>query len=350
MLSDLIIPTALKAGDKVAAISLSWGGAGDEKFRARYEAGKKQLQDAFSVQVVELTNTLKGSDFIYKNPQARVDDLHEAFLNPDIKGIFSCIGGDDSVRLINMVDYDIIRNNPKVFMGYSDTTATHFMCLKAGLRSFYGPSIMSGFAENGGLHDYMRDSVAKTIFSNQMIGDIRNSQEGWTNEHLKWEIPENQNIKRQMHPPMEWKFIQGKESITGRLIGGCSELISMINATSIWPDKAIWDNAILFLENSEEAISSSDLSYIVRNLGAQGILNRLAGVLFSRPCGIEIDDFSQYDDTLLKVCKEFGATKMPIVTRMDFGHTDPMFVIPFGAEATIDPVKKTFTINEAGCR
>lgn len=157
MLSDLIIPIALKAGDKVATVSLSWGGAGEELFRNRYEAGKKQLQDTFGVQVVEMPNTLKGGDFIYDNPQARVDDLHTAFLDPEIKGVISCIGGSDSVRLIDMVDYDIIRKNPKVFMGYSDTTVTHFMCMKAGLRSFYGPAIMAGFAENAGMHEYLKN-------------------------------------------------------------------------------------------------------------------------------------------------------------------------------------------------
>lgn len=350
MLSDLIIPNALKAGDKIATVSLSSGMAGDKIFRLRYEAGKKQLQDAFGVEVVEMTNTLKGSDFIYNNPQARVDDLHEAFSNPEIKGIICCIGGDDSVRLVDLVDYDLIRENPKVFMGYSDTTASHFMCLKAGLRSYYGPSIMAGFGENGGLHDYMRDSVAKTVFSNDVIGAIENSQEGWTAEHLNWALPKNQNIKRKMQPPMAWQFLQGEKPVTGRLIGGCSELFPMMNGTAIWPDKAIWDNAILFLENSEDAISTTDFSYILRNFGAQGILNRLAGILFARPCRVETEKFSAYDDVLLKICKEFGATSLPIITRMDFGHTDPMFVIPFGAEATIDPVHKRFTMNEAGCR
>lgn len=52
---------------------------------------------------------------------------------------------------------------------------------------------------------------------------------------------------------------------------------------------------------------------------------------------------------LIKACKEYGRSDLPIISRMDFGHTDPMFVIPYGAEAIIDPVKKTFAINEPGC-
>lgn len=350
MLSKLTIPEALKAGDKVAAVSLSWGGAGDALFHARYEAGKQQLQNAFGINVVEMTHTLRGSDFIYNNPQARVDDLHQAFLDPEIKAVISCIGGSDSVRLVDMVDYDVLRNNPKIFMGYSDSTVTNFMCLKAGLRSYYGPSILSGFAENGGLHDYLKNSVQKTLFSAEPVGQISRSEEGWTIEHLAWEIPENQNIKRKMQPPMEWRFLQGQEPVTGRLIGGCTDVLPMIVGTSVWPERDMWNNAVLFLENSEDAISPDVFLYILRNLGAQGILNRISGILFARPCRVEIDDFGQYDDILLKACHEFNATHLPVVTRMDFGHTDPMFVIPFGAEATIDPVNKRFTINEAGCR
>jgi muramoyltetrapeptide carboxypeptidase LdcA involved in peptidoglycan recycling len=77
----------------------------------------------------------------------------EAFLDPSIKAIISTIGGDDSIRLMPFVDLNIIGNNPKIFMGYSDTTVTHFMCLKAGLSSFYDPAVMNGFAENTAMHN-----------------------------------------------------------------------------------------------------------------------------------------------------------------------------------------------------
>lgn len=350
MLSDLIVPTYLKLGDKVATVSPSSGMAGEEKFRARYEAGKKELQDKFGVQVVEMTNTLKGSEFIYNNPQARVDDLHQAFSDPEIKAIIACIGGDDSVRLINMVDDDLIRKNPKIFMGYSDTTVTNFICLRAGLRSFYGPSIMAGFAENGGIHDYLEQSVRTNLFTNKAAGQIENSKEGWTIEHMKWEVLENQSIKRKMLPPMEWAFLQGKNEVTGRLIGGCTDVLPMIVGTSIWPSLNMWTDSILFLENSEDAPPPSTVLYTLRNLGAQGILDRVKGILFSRPANVPIEKFAEYDDMLVKGCAEFGRSDMPIISRMDFGHTDPMFVMPFGAEATIDPVNKRFSINEPGCR
>ena len=66
-------------------------------------------------------------------------------------GIVSTIGGEDSIRMLPFLDYSVIRQNPKVFLGYSDSTVTHFAFLKAGVTSFYGPSLMAGFDENGGL-------------------------------------------------------------------------------------------------------------------------------------------------------------------------------------------------------
>jgi muramoyltetrapeptide carboxypeptidase LdcA involved in peptidoglycan recycling len=71
----------------------------------------------------------------------------EAFADPSIKAVISNIGGDDSIRMLKYIDLDVIRNNPKIFLGFSDSTVTHFICLKAGLSSFYGTSLLVGFAE-----------------------------------------------------------------------------------------------------------------------------------------------------------------------------------------------------------
>jgi muramoyltetrapeptide carboxypeptidase LdcA involved in peptidoglycan recycling len=84
MLASLIIPPPLKPGDKVAAVSLSWGGAGDPKYHTRYLAGVRALEETFGVKVVEMTNTLKGPAFIYNNVCSRIDDLHQAFTDPSI--------------------------------------------------------------------------------------------------------------------------------------------------------------------------------------------------------------------------------------------------------------------------
>jgi muramoyltetrapeptide carboxypeptidase LdcA involved in peptidoglycan recycling len=129
-MKTLIKPSKLISGDTIAAISLSWGGAA--LFPDHYQIGKNRLKEIFGLNVIETKHALCEPEWLYNNPQARVADLMEAFSNPDIKGIFSIIDGDDSIRLLPYIDYDVIRNNPKIFLGFSDTTVTHFICLKAG--------------------------------------------------------------------------------------------------------------------------------------------------------------------------------------------------------------------------
>lgn len=274
-----------------------------------------------------------------------------AFKNPEVKAIIANIGGEDSIRLMPYIDYDVIRDNPKIFTGYSDSTITHFMCLKAGLRSYYGPSLLSGFAENSGMHDYLINSVKNILFSDNEIGVVPENKDGWTVEHLEWFDPENVNVARKLNDPIAWQFIQGAGQVTGRLLGGCTEVLDFMRGTDIWPDNNVWSNTILFIENSEDMPSPSQTGYTLRGLGAMGILNKINGVLFSRPGGhtMPIEKFKEYDAVILKILKEFDQTDIPVVTHMDFGHTDPMMVIPYGASATIDVDKKQVSINEAGC-
>lgn len=342
----LIKPKALAPGDKVAALTLSWGGPGT--FRHRYEAGKKQLQEMFKLEVVETACTLKSAEWIYNNPKARSDDLMQAFSDPSIKGIISTIGGDESVRILPFLDLNIIKSNPKIFLGYSDTTSTHFACLKSGLGSFYGPSIMAGFAENHGLFDYMSESVQKTLFDSETIGIIKPS-EGWTVEHLDWSSPENQTIRRKLLPPTGPKILQGKGKIRGHLLGGCIEALEMLKGTDFWPSRSDWNGAIFFIETSEEAPSVDYFKRWIRNYGSQGILEILNGIILGRPGGqIEPSKIYQYDDALHKVVRdEFCLLNLPIMTQLDFGHTDPMFTIPYGVTAEIDCDECTLAVIES---
>jgi len=342
----LIKPPKLQAGDRVAAVSLSWGGPGT--FLYRYEAGKRQLEEAFGVQVVEMPHTLCDTDWLADHPEARAKDLMAAFADPSIKAMISSIGGDDSIRILPYLDLDTIRSNPKVFMGYSDTTITHMVCLKAGLVSFYGPAIMAGFGENGGLFPYMVESVRRTLFSTEPVGEVAPNREGWTAEMLDWAEPANQSRRRTLHPCQGWKFIQGEGIHRGQLIGGCIEVLDWLRGTSYWPEDKLWQGAILFLETSEEAPPPLAVLRSLRSFAAMGILKALSGILLGRPGGdIPPEQFEEYDEAVLEVvAAEEGLVDLPIVTGMDFGHTDPMFVLPYGLEAEIDCEARRFSILE----
>jgi len=344
--SKMIKPKRLKPGDKVATVSLSWGGPGT--FPHRYEAGKKQLQDEFGLTVVEMPHTLSDADWLHRNPGARADDLMAAFADPEIKGVISTIGGDDSIRILPYLDLNVIRSNPKVFLGFSDTTITHLACYKAGLGTFYGPAIMAGFGENGGLFPYMVQSVRKTLFSTETIGDIPPNMNGWAVEILDWADPANQTKRRKLNPYAGWRFLQGQGHRQGHLIGGCFEVLDWLRGTDFWPEDDVWQDAILFLETSEEAPSPQVVKYGLRTFAALGILQKLSGILFGRPGGpIPIEQHTEYDNVLLQVISgEEGLTELPIIAGMDFGHTDPTFVLPYGVQAEIDCENQRFAILE----
>lgn len=342
----LIKPQALRAGDRVAIVSTSWGGAA--VFPHRYEAGKKYLADAFGLEPVEMPHTLRDAAWLDRNPEARARDIHAAFADSSIKGVIASIGGDDAIRLIPHIDLNVIAENPKVFLGYSDPTVLHFGCLKAGLGSFYGPTIMAGFAENGGMHAYAENSLRKAIFQTDSIGEIAPNREGWTVEHLSWN-PENQSRRRTLTPSTGPRILQGIGVVRGHLIGGCAEVLEMLKGSDWWPPLDYWNGAILFYETSEEAPSATQVLRWLRNFAAQDILSRLSGIVLGRPGG-QTDEAYRKDqeDMVVRALAEIGLQHLPVLAECDFGHTDPITTLPYGAMAEIDCGRSRLTILESG--
>lgn len=341
----LIKPAKLKPGDKVATISLSWGGAGEADILWRYEVGKKRLQEEFGLEVVEMPNTLKGSEYLYNHPEKRAEDLMMAFSDSSIKGIFSCIGGDESVRLLPLIDYDVIRNNPKIFIGYSDSTVTHFICQKAGVSSFYGASILAEFAENVRMLDYTKHWIQKTLFDNMSIGKIEPSKV-WTSEYLPWD-EKNRNIQRAVQTNTGYELIQGQGKVQGRLLGGCIEVMEMLKGTEVWPELKVWKDTILFFETSEDKTNPIYIEYWLRNYGSMGILQNVKGIIFAKP--YDNVYYEEYKEALIRIVREeLKLYDLPILYNMNFGHTAPMCVLPYGAMAEIDCETKGFSILESG--
>ncbi len=260
----------------------------------------------------------------------------QAFADPTIRGIVTTIGGDDSIRILPFLDLDVIRQNPKVVVGYSDTTVTHLACLRAGLVTFYGPAIMAGFAENGGMHAYTADGVRAALFDPRPDGPWPENEDGWTVEHLDWDDPANQERRRALRPSTGWRWLGG-EPARGPLVAGCLEALDWLRGTAWWPDL---EGAVLALETSEEAPPPATLARFLRSLAAMGDLERLAGVLFGRPGGADLppEDHAAYDEALLSVIRgEAGLPHVPVVTGMDFGHTDPMWTLAEGSRSTSIP-------------
>lgn len=343
----MIKPCKLKRGDKIAVVSLSWGGLGDESLIHKFYIAKERLENNFGLEVVTMPNALMGSRFVYDHPELRAKDLMDAFEDKSIKGIFCAIGGDDSVRLLPYIDYNIIKNNPKIFMGYSDTTVSHFMMYKAGLISYYGPSIMCEFGEYVKMFDYTEDAVNDILFKDTKDYEIKSS-DVWSNDFVSWQ-EENINIaKKLLKEEHNYEVLSGSGIIRGQLLGGCIDVFPMISGTEIWPKSQEWKDKILLIETSEEKISPDYLLYYLRNLGAQGILNVIKGILVGKPQDEQY--YEEYKDVYIKVLKEFNCEHLPIMYNINIGHAYPTGILPLGIEYEIDYDKKTIRFAESATK
>lgn len=342
----LIKPEKLQPGDRIATVSPSWGGAGEPELKWRYEQGVKRLEEVFGLEVIPMPNSLKGEQYLYKHPQARAEDLMAAFKDERIKGIIANIGGEDSIRLLPFIDFDVIRKNPKILMGYSDVTISHLFCHKAGISSFYGPAILTDFAENVEMDPYTIEMVNRTLFSNEIIGEIQPANE-WTSERLEW-VEENKNRRRNMRKNSGYEVLQGTGVAQGFLIGGCIEVLEFAKGTEIWPEKEYWENSILFFETSEEYPEPNLIKYWLRNYAAQGILQKTNGIIFGKPQDEKY--YGEYKEVIHNVMKEFDLENLPILYNLNFGHTEPKFILPYGAKAEINCEKGTFKILESGVK
>ena len=333
----MIKPKMLQRGDKIAVVSLSWGGLGDDNFIHKYYIAKERLENDFGLEVVAMPNALKGSKFVYEHPEARAQDLMDAFKDESIKGIFCAIGGDDTIRLLPYIDYDVIKNNPKVFMGYSDTTVNHLMMNKAGLVSFYGPTIMCEFGEYVKMFDYTKQAVENILFNDIENYEIKSS-EIWSSDFIPWK-EDNMNIAKKTRPEEHgYETLQGSGVVTGKVLGGCIDVFPMIIGTEIWPTIDEWKDKLLLLETSEEKPSPDLVTYYLRNLGAQGIFDVIKGIIVGKPQDEEY--YEEYKDVYLKVLKEYNKEDLPVLYNINIGHAYPNGIIPLGTEIKVDYTNK----------
>ncbi len=341
----MIKPKKLKKGDMVAIVSLSSGTAGDEEFRHRYEQGKKRLEEVFGLKTVTMPNALKGSEYLAKHPEARAKDFMDALKDKNIKGIICNIGGADTIRLLPYIDFNVIKNNPKVFMGYSDTTVNHFMMYKAGVTSYYGPSVMCEFAENYEMHEYTKKYVDEVLFKNSENITIVSSP-NWTSEFLDWSNPAYDFQKRKMQNEKHgYEILQGKGTFEGELLGGCIDVFPMFVGTEIWPSINEWENKILFLETSEDEVTPDYIEYYLRNLVAQGIIDKINGIIIGKPQNEKY--YEEYKEVYKNVIGgEANRPELPILYNVNIGHTAPMCIFPLGQKIKVDLNKKEIIFLE----
>jgi len=344
----MIKPPHLHPGDTAAIVSLSSGILGESWAIHKLDIARERLERDFGLRVKVMPNALKGVDYLYEHPEARAADLMDAFRDPDVKAVFSAIGGDDTIRLLPYIDLDVIRANPKIFTGFSDTTSNHFMMYKAGLVSYYGASVMCNFAEYVRINDYTAEMIRKTLFEPQPILEIPSAPYWYDDEDpkIRWKEA-NRNVRKAYHPEeIGYEVVQGGGVAEGALLGGCADVFIELMGTPLWPALPEWEGKLLFLETSEEDMSCDCLTWILRNLQAQGILDAVCGILFGKPA--RRSKYEPYKTVLRRVVGgEAKRPDLPILCNVNFGHAEPIGILPYGLRCRLDAENKRLTLLES---
>jgi len=249
----------------------------------------------------------------------RADDLNLMFNNPEIDGIWCVRGGYGTARILGMLNYKVIKENPKVLIGYSDITALLQAIFKhTGLICFHGPAAASEFTE------YTKRHVKAVLMNPQEEYIINYATENLNNESSEFE-------------PM---VIQ--EGIAeGRLIGGNLTLATSLIGTQY---DINYDNRLVFLEDIGEKPYRIDR--MLTQLLLAGKFKRARGVILGVFLDCEAKKGSQslsLRETLLDRFKKF---KVPVIYGMSFGHIDNQFTLPLGINAELNTKNKSVTLLE----
>ena len=329
-------PNVLHPGDTIRVISPSWFGG--ETFVPRAMRGV-QLLESLGFTVERGTHAYGNRGHVSGTIEERLHDLHDAFAAPHVKMVLATIGGTHAADLLPDIDFELIRKNPKIFMGFSDNTILHTAFrVEAGLATLYGPGLLTDWSE----HPQMPADALKTAIhlmtSTQPLGPLPEPA-WWTDEFLDWESGEDTRREREQRPNSGWNWIRGG-SASGITIGGCLETLQHLRGTRWWPD---FTDAILCIETSEDCPDPESFDVMFGDYARMGVLNQIAGLLVARPYGF---DQAQHHQFLNYLAERVAPYAFPVVANMDFGHTTPMITMPLGVRARIDGAVGQVTIEE----
>ncbi|MCE9622516.1 MAG: LD-carboxypeptidase [Actinomycetia bacterium] len=337
-------PERLHEGDAVSVVSMSWGGPA--VFPHVFNAGLQTLTDQLGLRIKESPTTRLGSGTSGSDPRSRAADLNAAFADESVSAIIASIGGDDSALILPYLDAELIRASPKVLMGYSDTVTQLVFCHNLGLVTFHGPAVMAGMAQLRHFPQAATHIKAMLFEPTERFSYQPYSQ--WVDSYADWNDPRNIDSVGELRPNGGWHWLNGSGVATGRLFGGCVEVLEFLKGSRFWPVADFWNDRILFLETSEEKPSIDQVRYWLFNYGIQGVFERAAGLLFGRARGYSDAEKVELDQMIIDtVVGQFGAKDLSIVTNMDFGHTDPQWILPLGVLAELNNNEKTFSLIEA---
>lgn len=320
----MIIPNKLQLGDEIRVVSLS-----SSMDRIGGIKANQKAQDYLESLGYHVTfgRHIDESDILHSaSIESRVTDLHEAFLDHNVKLILATIGGFNSNELLPYLDYDLIRQHPKLICGYSDTTAIlNAIYAKTGLITYSGPSYSSFKMEK--LQDYQTAMWQQAMTqSHYTLFPSKN----WSSD--MWFLPD---CKRELFPT-QWK-VYSHGTAQGKAIGGNLSTFSLLRGTSYLPQPK---DAVLFLESAEE----DDYQEFNRNLAA--LLQ-----VFPQPKALLIGRFPKEcrmtEEILHYILDKHPILqKIPVIYDLDFSHTQPLWTYSIGSQVSIETEGFIIQISE----
>lgn len=341
-----ITPKRLHVGDTVAVISPSAGLP--NLFPHIFDHGLSILKEEFDLNIKEMDTARASNTYLYNNPKQRAEDLNQAFADPNIKGIFCSIGGDDSIRILPYLDTERILKNPKIVLGSSDNTTFLAYLNQLGLVTYYGPTVMAGISQIRNLDSSYKKHMLDLLFQPQDTYEYH-PFDYWSQGYPDWSHSKNTGKTNEKKKNTEgWHWLQGDGIKHGKLFGGNIEVLEMMKGTAYFPKEEFFDDKVLFLENAEDTTTVTHIKRILRSYGMQGVLDRIQGLIFGRARDYSPQEKEELDNAILTVVqKEFGRSDLPIITNLDLGHTDPMSIFPLGIYIEINCAEKRIILLES---
>ncbi len=313
---EKIFPAKLKIGDEVRIVAPS------RSLAIISEELKKIANDKFSDLGLKLSfakHLEEKDEFASSSIASRVEDLHDAFRDKNVQAIITVIGGFNCNQLLTYLDWDLIKNNPKILCGYSDITAlNNALFAKTGLISYSGPHY-STFGQEL-YFDYTLEYFKKCLFSEDPFEIIPSEQ--WSDD--TWYI----NQKDRNCIKNDGFLVINEGVASGTIIGANLCTLNLLQGTEYFPDP---QDSVLFIEDDEESLPHSfdrDLQSLIHLPSFVGV----KGIVIGR-----FQKASKITDNLLtkiiKTKKELDA--IPVIANVDFGHTDPKITFPIGGEVDV---------------
>lgn len=319
----VIKPPKLNIGDTIGIVASSLPVL--PSFRENYEKGKKVLTDlGFKIYEGETIGQVRW--WMAGTPKEVADDINSQFADKNIKAIMAQTGGYSAFSVLEYLNYKLITNNPKPFIGMSDVTNFHIaMFTKCGLLGFHMDDVTFGFGRE--LKEGQEDwpNLDKEFFLKFLT---KNEAPGITKPVSEWE---------------QWK--KGKAS--GHLIGGNLHLLTNLIGTQYFPPISNFDGAILFWEEVGEPLHN--IARFLTHLKYAGVLDKISGMLIGKITYIKSPREEEIvvpdvKESVLEVLKDY---KFPIMSNLDFGHFTVNIPMPLGVKVSFDTAEKQLNFLES---